>query len=80
MRHFASKLMGSAMIVLTLCGCTTANLALEYLNNDAIMRYCTEFSPQARQALRSRISTECRDCGIAVRCPQETWDQVIGDL
>lgn len=52
-------------------------MAIDRVNDEVVMRYCSEVPAASRCQLRRALSEECDDCGIAVRCPGEIWSDVL---
>lgn len=67
-------------LFLMLAACSITEVAVDKINDEAVMRYCDGVSPGARAELRVTVAAECDDCGVAVRCPGETWEDVLAPL
>lgn len=72
--------MRALFLVLMLAGCSVTDVAIDRINDEVVMRYCENVSPDIRAASRQALAQECDDCGIVVRCPGETWDSVMQPL
>lgn len=62
-----------------LSACSLTEVAADKIGSYIEAR-CANASPAVRAEWRQEVAAECDGCEAAIRCPGETWDEVLAPL